>query len=116
MFTVHHGQNGICNKNLCLIQDLMRTSKLAKEKFKCMCKYFPNLSLLTKSATQGEVQLTSAHTYIGNKSLGVYVTEFALVGLIDSPTVGSMNANTSFLKASNNIRILITEILLCNAA
>ena len=51
--------------------------------FKLVCKYLPNLAIITKSATPGEVQLTCAHASMGNKYLGEYVTEFALARSLD---------------------------------
>ena len=69
VFIFHHHQNGICNKNLRSIQEIMRTSEPAFEKYKKVCDNFPNLAILTKSATPGKVQLPLAHASVGNKSL-----------------------------------------------
>ena len=33
-FILYHHHNGICNKNLCSIQEIMRTSEPAFEKYK----------------------------------------------------------------------------------
>ena len=53
-FTLHHDLNGLCNNNLCLIQDRMRTNELASNKFKRMCKDFPNMAILTKRTIPGK--------------------------------------------------------------
>ena len=79
MFILHQCQNGVCNKNLRSIQELMRTSDPANKKFKYVCEDFPNFSILAESATPGDIQLTFAHASIGNKSLGGSVTEFSLI-------------------------------------
>ena len=47
----------------------MRRSDPAKENFKLVCKYFPNIAILTKSATPVEVQLMFTHASVGDKSL-----------------------------------------------
>ena len=67
---LHHNLNGIGNNNLCSIQEIMHTSELAAEKYKKVCEDFPNLAILTNSATPGEVQLTFGHAAVGNKFLG----------------------------------------------
>ena len=65
----------------------MRASKPAAKKYKRVCEYFPNIAILTKSATPGEIQLTFGHTAFGNKSLGKSVVDFALTGDLISPSV-----------------------------
>ena len=62
MFILHHNLNGLGNKNLRSVQYVMCTSKPATEKYKRVCKDFPNLAILTNSATPGEIQLTFVHT------------------------------------------------------
>ena len=96
IFILHHDLNGLFDKNLCLIQDLMRTSEPAREKFKRICKDFPNLAILSKSNSPGEVQLRFTLASIGNKSLGVCVTAFALVVSLEAPKVVSIDANIAF--------------------
>ena len=56
MFLLHHHLNGLGNKNLRSIQDVTRAREPAVDKYKRVCKYFPNLSILTKSATPGKIQ------------------------------------------------------------
>ena len=70
VFILHHDINGPGSKDLCSIQEITRASEPAAKKFKKVCEDFPNLTILTKSATPGAVQLTFAHRIIGNKSLG----------------------------------------------
>ena len=79
------------------------------------CNDFPNLAILTKSATPGEVQLKFVHATVGNKSLGEYVVVFSLAGYIDSPSAVSINMEINFFTNSDNIYLPITEVLLCAA-
>ena len=116
VFILHHHQNGICNKNLSLIQDIMRASEPAANKYKKVCDDFPNLAILTKSATPGEFQLMFAHTSVGNKYLEESVVAFALMGNLDSPSVVSINMDINFSADGDKIRLPITEFLLCTAA
>ena len=66
---LHHPLNGIGNENFRSVQEAMRASEPATEKYKNVCEEFPNLGILTKSSTLGEVQLTFGHATVGNKSL-----------------------------------------------
>ena len=116
IFILHHHQNGIFNKNLRSIQDIMRASKPAAEKYKKVCDDFPNLAIPTKSATPNEVQLTFTHVTVGNKSLGVSVVVFALAGNLDSTSIVSINMDIAFATDSNKIRPPIIEVLLRAAA
>ena len=70
VFILHHHLNGLINKNLCSIQEIMRTSEPAAKKYKKVCEYFPNLVIITKSATPGKFQLMFFHVVVRNKSLG----------------------------------------------
>ena len=45
----------------------MRASDPTDEKYKKVCKDFPNLAILTKRATPGEVQLTFGSNVDGDK-------------------------------------------------
>ena len=94
----------------------MCASKPAVEKFKRVCEDFPNLAILTKSATPGEIQLTFGHSAVGNKSLGKSVVAFALVGDLSSPSVISLKIEIAFAADSDKICLPITEVLLCAAA
>ena len=69
VFIFHHHINRLGNKNIYSIQNIMRASKPATKKYKKVCKDFPNIAILTKSATLGEVQLTFGHVAVVNKSL-----------------------------------------------
>ena len=84
VFILHHLQNGICNKNLHLIQDIMCARNPYDKNHKKVCNDFPNLAIITKSAIPGEVQLTFAHATVWNKSLGESGLVFALAENIDS--------------------------------
>ena len=97
VFIFHHHQNGICNKNFRSIQDIMHTSEPDFEKYKKVCDVLPNLTILTKSATSGEVQQTFSHTYVGNKRLGESVAEFTMAVSPDSPSVVLINININFV-------------------
>ena len=87
VFLLHHHLNGIGNKNKRSVQEVMCARELAADKFKKFCEDFPNLAILTKSSTPGEIQFTFGHTAVGNKSLGEYVVAFALAGNLRSPSV-----------------------------
>ena len=89
----------------------MRTSEPTIEKYKKVCDYLPNLVILTKSTTPGEVQLTFAHESVGEKYLGESVAAFALVGSLESPSVVSIDINIAFAMDGDKIRLLIAEVL-----
>ena len=116
VFVLHHIQNGICNKNILLVQDIMCVSKPASKKYKKVCNDFPNLVILTKSATTGEVQLTFAHASVGKKSLRESVVTFSLSRSLHSTSIVSIDMVTAFAPDGDNIRLLITEVLLCAAS
>ena len=111
-FIIHHDINGLCDKNLRSIQYLMRTSEPAGEKFKHICKNFPNLAILTKSATLGNVQLTLVHASVGKTPLGESVTAFAQAGSLEAPTVDYIDVDIAFAIVGNRIWIPVTEVLL----
>ena len=90
MFILHHHLNGLGNKNLLSILDVMRASEPAAEKYKRVCTDFPNIAILTKEKTPGEIQLTFGHASVGNKSLGGSVVDFALAGDLISHSVISL--------------------------
>ena len=69
-FLLNNPLNGLGNSNLRSVQEVVRASKPATEKFKDICTDFPNLALLTKNSTPGEIQITFGHSMFGNKSLG----------------------------------------------
>ena len=69
IFILHHHQKGICNNNIRSIQDIMRASEPAKKKYKKVCEDFPNLAILTKSATTSKVQFNFGHATVRNKYL-----------------------------------------------
>ena len=87
VFFLHHHLNGLRNKNIHSIQDGMRASEAAVEKYKRVCEDFPNLTILTKSAMLGNIQLMFGHVAVGNKSLGESVVAFVLESDLSSPSV-----------------------------
>ena len=93
----------------------MCLDKPSISKFKRVCAYLPNLALLTKIASPGEVQVTYGHAFIGNKSLEETVTAFALAGFLNAPTVVTIDDECNFAGTSDNIRLPTTEVLLCAA-
>ena len=112
VFLFHQYLNRLVNDNLRLVQEVMRASEPASEKFKNVCEDFPNPAILTKSSTPGEIQLTFGHAAIGNKSLGEPVVAFALAGDLSSPSVISFNIEIAFATDGKNIRLPIAEVLL----
>ena len=116
VFILHHHLNGLGNKNLCLVQDVIHSSEPAMDKFKRVCKDFPNLAILTKSSTPGKIQLTFGHTAVGNKSLGESVVVFSLAGDLSSPSVISFNIEIAFAADNDKICLPIVEFLLRAAA
>ena len=103
MVILHHHLNGLGNKNLCSIQYVMLTSDPDAEKYKRVCEDFPNIAILTKSATPGNIQLTFGHPAVGNKSLGEPVAAFDLAGDISSPSVISPKIEIAFAADGNKI-------------
>ena len=77
VFIICHHLNGLRNKNLCLVQDVMRVSKTVAKKYKRVYEDFPNLAILTKSAMPDEIQLTFVHMDVGEKYLGESVVDYA---------------------------------------
>ena len=90
----------------------MRASEPAAKNYKNICEDFPNLSILTKSATPGTVQLKFDHTAVGNKSLGESVVAFSLAGDLSSPSVVSLKIDIDFAADGDKIRLLIVEVIL----
>ena len=115
-FLIHHPLNKLGNANLRFVQEAMRASEPAPEKYKNVCEDFPNLGILTKSSTPGEVQLTFGHSTVGTKSLGESIQSFALSGNLGSPSVILFNLEIAFAHKGENIRLPIMEVLLCAAA
>ena len=90
----------------------MRASEPAAKNYKNICEDFPNLSILTKSATPGTVQLKFYHAAVGNKSLGESVVAFSLAGDLSSPSVVSLKIDIDFAADGDKICLLIAEVLL----
>ena len=115
-FLLDHPLNGLRNANIRYVQDAMRAIIPATEKFKNVCKDFPNLAILTKRSTLGEAQLTFCSSSVGNKSLGESLQVFALAGDLGSPSVILFNLEIAFAPEGEKIRLPITEVLLIAAA
>ena len=94
----------------------MHASKPAAKKYKRICEDFPNLVILTKSATPGKIQLMFVRAAVENKSLGESVVYFALAGDLRSTSVIYLKIGIAFAMDSNKIRLPIAEVLLCAAA
>ena len=116
VFILNHHLNGLGNRNLHLIQYVMRMGEPSEEKYKRVCEDFPNIAILTKSATPGKIQLTFGHTAIGNKSLGESVVAFSLSGDLSSPSIISLKIEIDFAADGDKIRIPIAKVLLRVAA
>ena len=115
LFLLEHNQNGFCNCTLCSIQRLMSLDESDGAKFKRVCTDFPNIVILTNRATLSKIQVTFGHSPIGNKSLGETVSAFSLAVSSESLMVVYINIKRTFTRACDNIRLLITEIILCTA-
>ena len=116
VFILHHHLNGLGNKNLRSIKDFIRARETAAKKYKRVCKDFPNLAILTESATPGKVQLTFGHAAVGNNSLWGYAVSFILAGYLSSPFVISTKIEIVFAADGNKICLPIAEVLLRSAA
>ena len=51
VFLLQYPLNVLGNENLLSVQEVMRASEPAADKYKNVCKDFPNLGILTKSST-----------------------------------------------------------------
>ena len=80
IFLLDYDHNGICNSNIHPIQYMMLSDEPSGAKFKRVCADFPNIVLLTKSATPGNIQVTFVHVFVGNKSFRETFTAFTLAG------------------------------------
>ena len=89
LFLIEHDQNGVFNHNIHLIQDLMHLEKPSSAKFKRICAYSPNITILKKSATPGNIKLTFYHAAAGNRYLRETITNFDLSGSPKTPAVVS---------------------------
>ena len=81
----------------------MRSDNSAGSKFNRVCTDFPNISVLPKSATPGDIQVMYAHESVGNKFLGKTVTDFTLSESIEVPTVISIDTKSAFVRDCENI-------------
>ena len=93
----------------------MRSEKPAGSKFKRICKDFPNMSVITKSATHGKNKLMYLHASVGKNFLAEKVTAFALEGSLEAPTMVLIGVERDFTGDGKKIRLLTAEVLLCTA-
>ena len=113
---LHHHLNGLGNKNLCLVQYMMRANEPSAYKFKKVCEDFPNIAILTNRSTPGEIKLTFVHAAIRNNSFGCSAVAFVLASNLSSPYVLSFKIEITFAADGDNINLLIVEVLLCAAS
>ena len=69
----------------------MRSDESASAKLKRVYTDFPNIILLTKSATPSDIQITFGHAFLQKKSLRESVATLALAGSLESLTVVFIN-------------------------
>ena len=77
---------------------------------------FPNLAVLTKSATHEKIQATYAHSSVGNKSLWQNSHHLRLEGYLEALAMVSIDIKHDFTGDGEKIRLLTTEVLLRAAA
>ena len=99
-FLLDNALNGLGNENPWSVQEAIRASVPATEKFKNICDNFLNLAILTKSSTPGEVQLKFGHSTVGNKSLGESLQAFARAG----------DLYTTLFRSGHLVRIINTRL------
>ena len=107
-FLPYHPLNGLGNSNLRSVQEVIWASKPGTEKFKDICNDFPNLAILTKISTPGEVQITFSNSIVRTKSLGETLQAFVLAGDLASPSAISLNLEISFAPEGEKNRLPIT--------
>ena len=116
LFLLKHNQNGVFNSNVRYIKESVHSDDPATAKFKPVCTYLPKISLVTKGATPGEVQVTYARASSGNKSLGETVTNFSLEGFLEVTTLVTISSERAFAGSSNKIHLPATKVLLSAAS
>ena len=90
----------------------MRLDDPNGSKFKRVRTDSPNLAVLTKITTPGEIQATYAYASVGNKPLGETVTAFSLAVSLEAPTVVSIDIKCDFSGNGDMIRPPTKEVLL----
>ena len=110
LFLPKHYQNGVCEHNIRSIKELIHSDEPDVSKLKRVCADFPDIMLLTKSATHRKSKVIYAHTSIGNKSIGETVTTFALVVFLKAPNLVMIDVESD--GAGNKIHLPTTEVLL----
>ena len=94
----------------------MCASNPGAEKYKRVCEDFPNVSILTYSATSIVIQLTFGHAAGGNKSLWESVVALLLVGDLSSSSTIFPKTEIAFSVDCDKICLLIVEVFLCAVA
>ena len=110
LFLPKHYQNGVCEHNLRSIKESIHSDEPDVSKLKRVCADFPDIMLLTKSATHRKSKVIYAHTSIGNNSIGETVTTFALVVFLKAPNLVMIDVESD--GAGNKIHLPTTEVLL----
>ena len=116
LFLIERNHNGFCNRIIHLIQDLMSSNETSDIKFKRLCADLPNIAILTKSATPGEVQMSFCHMIIVNNSHRETITTFSLMVSPKFITDVEIDTKRAFTRADDKIRFPTTEVLLCATA
>ena len=88
---------------------MMQSDEPAGANFKCVCADFPNIALLTKSTTPGDIQVKFGRASIGNKSLRETIDALDLARSLESLMVVSINAENEFSRNSEKIYLLVME-------
>ena len=113
-YLLQHNQIEIYDQNFSSIQDTVRLDNPDGSKFKGVCTYFPNLAVLTKSKTPGDIQVTYVHVPVGNKSLGEMVPAFSLEVSLEAPTVILIVVERTFYGNGEKIHIPTMKVFLCS--
>ena len=93
----------------------MCSDKPAGSKLNRVITDFPNLAVLTKSTTPGEIQAMYVHTSIRNKFFGEMVTNFVLEGSLEASTVVSIDIERALARNGKKVHYLTTKVLLLAA-
>ena len=112
LFIHKQNQNGVCVRNICLIQESMHSAKPSVSKFKRVCADSPNLTLITKSATPGEVQVIYMHASIGTSPLKKPWPLYSWWDHLNASSVVMINDERAFVGAGNKICLPTTKVLL----
>ena len=70
VFILHHHQNGICNKNIHSIQEIMHTSEPDFQTYKKVCNDLPNITILPRVSCQAKSNWRLHMCLLGTHPLG----------------------------------------------